>query len=160
MPGQNASAGIESTAETGSQFIFSDEVGAARADGKAEFTLAASGNASAAGTVELTFDINETFPLVTLISMVAPSPDWFVGVHDLSLFDVASGEFKQTVVVELKVYDAGSEDGQGFSLSNADTQPKQPIELLSRINPADHDFINGTGSGGDFIATMTFERIK
>jgi len=160
MPGQNASAGIESTAETGSQGVFSAEVEAAKADGKAEFTLATSSNISAAGTEELTFDINETFPLVTLVSMVAPSPDWFVGVRDLSLFDNTTGEFMQTVVVQLKVYDAGSEDGEAFSLSNADTLPKQPIALLSRINPADHDFVDGVGPGGEIIATMTFERIK
>ena len=47
-----------------------------------------------------------------------------------------------------------------FSLSNADTQPREPVELLSRINVADHDFVNGTSASGDFIATMTFERIK
>ena len=160
MPGQNASAGIESTAETGSQSTLADEVDAAKADGKAEFTLATSGNTSAAGTEELIFDINEAFPLVTLVSMVAPSPDWFIGVHDLSLFDDATGEFKQMVEVQLRVYDAGTEDGDAFSLSNADTQPKQPITLLSRINPASHDFIDGVGSGGEIIATMVFERIK
>jgi hypothetical protein len=160
MPGQMASAGIESTAETGSQSALSAEVDAAKTDGKAEFLLATSGNTSAAGTEELIFDINKTFPLVTLVSMVAPSPDWFVGVHDLSLVDNATGEFMQTLTVQLKVYDAGSEDGQAFSLSNANSQPKQAIALLSRINSTDHDFVDGTGPNGEFIATMTFERIK
>jgi len=147
-------------AETGSQGNLTTEVEAAKADGKAEFTLATSGDINSAGTEELTFDINATFPLVTLVSMLAPSPDWFVGVRDLSLFDDVAGDFKQTVVVELRVYDAGSEDGEAFSLSNPDTQPKQPIALLNRIDPADHDFVDGLGSGGEIIATMTFERVK
>ena len=161
MPGQNASAGIESMAETGSQSALAAEAEAAKDDGKAEFTLVTSGNISASGMAKLTFDINETFPLVTLVSMIAPSPDWFIGVRDLSLFDNATGEFKQTVVVQLKAYDAGTEDGERFSLSNPDTQPKEPIALLNRMDSADHDFVDGIGAvDGEIIATMTFERIK
>lgn len=160
MPARNASDGLEEVAETGNQGTFQTEIEAAKVDGKAEFVLATSGNISAAGAIELEFDINETFPLVTLVSMVAPSPDWFVGVHGIPLLDTATGEFKQTVVVELKVYDAGTENGQSFSLSNADTQPKEPVALLNRIDPVSHDFVDGVGSDGTFIGTMTFERIK
>ena len=63
-------------------------------------------------------------------------------------------------MVDLAVYDAGTEDGQAFSRSNAATSPVQPIELLSRVNVVDHDFVDGVGVNGKFIATMTFERIK
>ncbi len=160
MPGQIASNGIESMAETGSKSALAAEVEAAKADGKAEFLLMTSGNIGAAATEELIFDINETFPLVTLVTMVAPSPDWFIGVHGLSLLDNTTGEFKQIVTVNLKAYDAGTEDGEGFSLANAETLPKQPIDLLNRIVAADHDFVDGISVGGDFIATMTFERIN
>ena len=140
--------------------MFSDEVSAAKADGKAEFLLGTSGNISAAGVTELEFDINEAFPLVTLVSMVAPSPDWFVGVHGVSLMEAATGDFMQTVVVDMAVYDAGTEDGEGFSLNNADTKPKEPVALLSQINQASHDFFEGVGPDGVFAATITFERIK
>ena len=157
--GQMATDGIESMAETGSKSGLSSEVNAAIADGRAEFELSGTGNSNA-GTVELEFDINETYPLVTLVSMVAPSPDWFVGVRDLSLFDTAAGDWKDTVTVDLKVYDAGTDSGSTFTASNADTQPADPIALLSSTVSTDTDFTDGVGSGGEFIATMTFTRIK
>ena len=156
-PGQPATQGIENMAESGSTSALSAEVEAAKAEGKAEFVLTGSGNISAAATGALEFDINQIYPLVTLTSMVAPSPDWFVGVHGLSLFDAAAGDWKQTVTVELKVYDAGTEDGVTFSLNNANASGS--IDLLTS-DPADTNFINGVGSDGKFIATMTFERIK
>jgi len=158
-PGQNASLGIERVAEDGTTGSLSAEFEAAKTDGKAEYIIA-SGSVSTAGTTVLEFDINKLFPLVTLASMVAPSPDWFIGVHGVPLFDEAKGDWKQTVVVDLAVYDAGTEDGRAFSRSNAATSPVQPIELLSRVNVVDHDFIDGVGVNGKFIATMTFERIK
>ncbi len=157
--GQMATDGIESMAETGSKSALSAEVGAAKADGKAEFRLSESGN-TAVGTVEFEFDINQTYPLVTLTSMVAPSPDWFVGVRDLLLFDTAAGDWKDTVTVDLKVYDAGTDSGSDFTSGNSDTQPADPIALLGSTVSTDTDFINGVGSGGEFIATMTFTRIK
>ena len=159
-PGQNASPGLESVAETGAQSIFSAEIEAAKAAGKAEFIVAASDDASASGSVVLEFDINELFPRVTLVSMVAPSPDWFIGVHDVELFDDTSGEWKQTVEFDLAVYDAGTESGQAFSLNNSATDPVDAVTLLNRDDPAEHDFVSGAGSDGKFIATLTFERIK
>ncbi len=162
--GQMATDGIESMAETGSKSGLSSEVNAAIADGRAEFELSGGGNSNA-GMVELEFDINETYPLVTLVSMVAPSPDWFVGVRDLLLllFDTAAGDWMDTVTVDLKVYDAGTDSGVTFTASNADTQPADPIALLTSVS-TDTDFTNGVGpdigSGERFIATMTFTRIK
>jgi len=156
--GQIASGGIENMAETGAKGTLVSEVEAAKADGKAQFLLSGSG-ATASDTVELEFDINPAYPLVTLVSMVAPSPDWFVGVRDLSLFDSAAGDWKQTVVVKLAVYDAGSDSGLVFGAGNADTQPPEVITRLSS-STSDTDFVDGVGPAGEFVATMTFERIK
>lgn len=92
-PGQNASLGIERVAEDGTTGSLSAEFEAAKTDGKAEYIIA-SGSVSTAGTTVLEFDINKLFPLVTLASMVAPSPDWFIGVHGAPLFDEAKGDWK------------------------------------------------------------------
>jgi len=156
--GQLASDGIENMAETGAKGSLTSEIEAAKADGKAQFLLSGSG-ATASDTVELEFDINPAYPLVTLVSMVAPSPDWFVGVRDLSLFDSAVDDWKQTVVVKLAVYDAGSDSGLVFGAGNADTQPPEVITRLSS-STSDTDFVDGVGPAGEFVATMTFERIK
>ncbi len=81
-----------------------------------------------ATTTQSTFEIEVDDPNVTLISMVAPSPDWFVGVSDLSL---RNGEFwVQALTVDLHPYDAGTENGSSFSLNNLATDPQEPIALI------------------------------
>ena len=157
-PGQIASDGIVSMAETGSRSILTAEIEAQKSEGKAEFLLSGAGN-DASGLVEFEFDINQEYSLITLVSMVAPSPDWFVGVRDLSLFDEAENDWKQTMTVSLIVYDAGSDNGLVFEAANADTQPREVITRLSSA-PEDTDFVEGVTEGGEFIGSFTFERIK
>ena len=45
------------------------------------------------------FQIGRDHPLVTLVAMIAPSPDWFVGVHDLGLIE--SGDWVDEMTVDL-----------------------------------------------------------
>ena len=75
--------------------------------------------------VELTTD----FPRVTLTTMVAPSPDWFVGVSGLPLLD-DQGRWLRSHEVNLYPWDAGTEDGGEFSLSNAATSPQGVITSI------------------------------
>ena len=79
--------------------------------------------------------------------MVAPSPDWFVGVSGLTLLD-AGGDWVESLQVDLFPWDAGTEEGSGFSLSNSATSPKGVITNL-----------RGTGKFSNArIATLTFTR--
>lgn len=84
--GETASEGIRLMAERGQQGTLAAEIQAAIPTGNAFFTMTASGLGSPAQRV-ITFPQATTrdFPLLTLCSMVAPSPDWFVGVAGLSL---------------------------------------------------------------------------
>ena len=68
-------------------------------------------------------------PRLTLTSMIAPTPDWFVGVSGLSLLD-SSGNWRDSVTVDLYPWDAGTEDGTGFSLTNAETDPQGVIASI------------------------------
>ena len=157
--GQPASSGIESMAETGSKFTLKSEIEAAKADGKAEFVLSGGGN-SANGTTEFEFDINENYSLVSLVSMIAPSPDWFVGVRDMELYDNVATDWKDTESIDLIVYDSGTDSGVRFTSSDSDTQPKGIISSLTSA-ATDTDFVNGESSlTGKFIGTMVFTRIK
>ncbi len=87
--------------------------------------------------------------LVTLVTMIAPSPDWFVGVSGLSLLD-EEGDWLSSLHVELFPYDAGTEEGAEFSLDNPPTVPQGTITS-----------IRGTGKFTERpIATLTFERFE
>ena len=82
-------------------------------------------------TIELIVD--KDYPLITSATMIAPSPDWFTGVRNLSLIDAENTDpyWLPSVAVSLLGYDAGTEDGISFSLSNPPSNPKQLIHLLS-----------------------------
>ena len=127
-PGGLASPGIEQMAEVGGTSLLSGEVQAAINAGNASAVVLGGGIASP-GNTTTNFQVSSAFPLITLTSMVAPTPDWFVGVHGLDLRDGAG--WKSQVVVDLFGYDAGTEQGTGFSLANPDTVPHQPISLLT-----------------------------
>ncbi len=83
------------------------------------------------GTGVATFDIEVvvSHPLVTLTSMIGPSPAWFVGIGGLSLLDDRQAWHAERHV-DLFPYDAGTEDGAEFRLSNPDTRPRGVITSI------------------------------
>ena len=66
---------------------------------------------------------------ISLISMIAPSPDWFVGLTNISLKE--NDTWIDNLVIDLHPYDAGTENGTQFTLNNLPTLPQQRIRLLS-----------------------------
>jgi hypothetical protein len=85
--------------------------------------------------------------------MLAPSPDWFVGIHNYSLlFD---GEFVDNASIDLVLYDSGSDSGVRYQSSNSATEPASPI---GRVNSEAQDspFVDGEPIAGSF----TIERLS
>ena len=126
-----ASPGIEDVAELGQTSAFKSEINAS--DHVGDIIERGLG---AGGTPEVSVDFATTndHPLVTLLTMIAPSPDWFVGVSGLSLLD-ARGRWLSRLEVDLFPYDAGTEDGNGFSLSNPATVPQGTIASIRGMTP-------------------------
>ena len=95
------------------------------------------------------FSVSADHPFVSLVSMIAPSPDWFVGVADLSLHD---GEgWVDSVTVDLYAWDAGTDDGTVYDAANAPSSPHVPI----------HPLVDGIFKVGDMVpslGTFTFVR--
>ena len=127
-PGELASTGIEVMAETGAKGPLLAEVDALRAAGAADERLSGDFLALSPGAVQMTFDIAEGHSLVSLVTMIAPSPDWFVGVHDLDLF--AGGVWTEELTVDLLAYDAGTDSGPDYTSPDQDTNPAEPIALI------------------------------
>lgn len=127
-PGILASPGVENMAETGSTLRMSQEISALISEGHAELRLLGS-QPGALSSVSIVFDITESHPLVSLTTMIAPSPDWFVGVHDLNL--MRSGLWQEEVILDLLPYDSGTDYGATFTSPDADTDPADPISRLT-----------------------------
>ena len=126
--GRRASDGIKAMAETGSKTPLNDEIRAAQADGTADKLLSGGGIDPSPGSVSLDFVIRRDHPLVTLVSMVAPSPDWFGGVSALSLIE--GGQWVDELTVELFPYDAGTDSGTTYTSADRPTSPREPIERI------------------------------
>ena len=127
-PGETASAGIEAMSEEGSTSPLDAEIEVAITAGTAAGLIQAGGVNPSPGTVSVEFEIGRDHPLVTLVSMIAPSPDWFVGVHGLSL--IQNGDWVSEKTIALLPYDAGTDSGMRFRSPNADTIPRETISLL------------------------------
>ena len=138
--GQLASQGIKDMAERGLTSPLDQEVETAIGAGHAGVVIRGSNIASSPGVATADFSISQAYPLVTLVSMIAPSPDWFVGVSSLSL--LSSGQWTDSLTVELLAYDAGTDCGATYAAPNCISNPPEPIAL----NPA-APFANGVPLG-------------
>lgn len=160
-PGVDASTGIENMAETGSKTALTNEVQAAVTAGSAGQVLSGGGLGFAPSQTTLDFTANRSHPLITLTSMIAPSPDWFVGIRDQSLLQ-ENEDWLESLTIDLVAYDAGTEEGDSFSLNNSATTPQ---EVVFRIETTDDEFdpsfLPASGPVGDPIpiARLVIERI-
>ncbi|WP_419939061.1 spondin domain-containing protein [Candidatus Palauibacter sp.] len=128
-----ATPGIESMAETGSTSALTNEIQAEIPDNALAVVNGSGIRSPGARTIQAV-TLREDFPLVTLVTMIAPSPDWFVGVSGLSLRD-AAGNWIEELEVVLYPYDAGTDSGPSYNSANDDTQPREPIHSLRGVNP-------------------------
>lgn len=146
--GSLSSPGIEAIAETGNQFLLFEEVDALIVQKKA-ITQINIPQPEPTGSISRTVYCNSQFPQFSFASMIAPSPDWFVGVNGLNLY--RNGAWLNDTTIQLFVYDAGTEDGDVFGYNNPATVPQQPVRLLT---PAAATVLaNGNSSLGP-IATV------
>ena len=76
-------------------------------------------------------ETNADYPLVSFITMIAPSPDWFVGVHDFNLCNATTGKWQDATTSELAPYDAGTDSGTRFESPDKITDPQEDIHRLT-----------------------------
>ncbi len=147
-PGQIATDGIELMAETGSKEIFISEINFAIDEGSATALIDGPGIATGDGSGSVEIIVSIDYPQLTITTMLAPSPDWFAGLHNFNLF--VDGEFINDTQIDARLYDAGTDSGVSFTSGDDDTDPRETITLLSS-DPADSDFSNGEPFVGRFI---------
>jgi hypothetical protein len=127
--GSLATDGIRQMAERGRKMPLEMEVQQAIAIGLAEHVLSGPDLDVTPGSASMEFDVSQTFPLVTLVTMIAPSPDWFVGVSGLPLFQ--DGQWRDEVRLEVSGFDAGTDSGTTYRSSDRETTPRDLITRLT-----------------------------
>ncbi|MCH7769902.1 MAG: spondin domain-containing protein [Bacteroidetes bacterium] len=123
--GEIASIGIKNMAETGSKSPLETEIQDFISNGTGNTLISGGGINPLPGEVSLEFDITTSNSMVSVVSMLAPSPDWFIAVSNINLFENDEWVTSKTITVD--IYDAGTDDGETFLSSNKPTIPRAAI---------------------------------
>jgi len=134
--GELASPGMVRMAERGSLIELDDEVFDAIDAGTAgslifetHWFCPEETNHPSCGPMSFEIEVSPEYPLVTLASMLAPTPDWFVGLDSESLME--DGAWVREKVVALYPYDGGTRAQNSFDLFGPLTTPPDPITLIT-----------------------------
>ncbi len=138
--GSKATNGIKEMAETGKTTITTNEIKNYVSNKNAGLVIKGSSLSSSVDTVSFNFNISSNHSLISIVSMIAPSPDWFIGINSLNLME--DGEWIKEKIIDLKVYDSGTDNGNIFTSSNEATTPQENITRLS-TSSSDTDFQDG-----------------
>ena len=102
--------------------------------------------------------VTSNFSKVSIITMLAPSPDWFIGIDSVDLCD--NDKWRESMnVTMLPPYDAGTEDGTAFSTNNSATDPKVNIFEITNNTAGAFNGPNPIPSLGEFRFVKTDESV-
>ncbi|MFK7782140.1 spondin domain-containing protein [Psychroserpens sp.] len=77
--------------------------------------------------------VSSDFPLLSLVSMIAPSPDWMIAINSINLRE--GGTWNNEIIIPLFPYDAGTDSGSNYTSSNQATIPAEPISVVINQSP-------------------------
>jgi len=140
--GEKASEGVEQVAEIGATTDLTNELQVAQ--GKGTVGDYDQGNAlfnKGQGITTMEVSACSKFPLVSVITMIAPSPDWFTGVNAFSLCDTESGQWETSAFISVYPYDAGTDSGADFNSANDNTSPAEPVTAMGQVYGAPEDVL-------------------
>ncbi|MEL6810760.1 MAG: spondin domain-containing protein [Bacteroidota bacterium] len=139
--GGMATQGIEDVAEQGNNTVFFSEVNAAIAANNANNLLDGPSLSTAEGQMIINDIVTtENYPLLSVISMIAPSPDWVIAANSVALLDT-NGDWIDEITIDLYPYDAGTDSGVDYTSANMDTNPQEPISSLQGVTPFSNEII-------------------
>ena len=129
--GKTATKVIEHMAEDGVTATLVDELKVSISEGKGLKSYIASGLSCGVGTISIDVDVSTQFPSMSLATMLAPNPDWYVACVAVNLLN-ENYVFVPNKTVVGHVYDAGTDNGTTFTSSNSDTNPKGTISRITQ----------------------------
>ncbi len=142
--GRTASSGLKLVAENGRATIMKAEFTEAMRRERIGQVLQADGLKKVPGAIKLEFTATESHPLLSFVTMLAPSPDWFTGASAISLRK--EGKWIKRLRVPLWVWDAGTDSGSSYLSANMETQPAQSTRLLATPHVLGTRGLAGIGS--------------
>lgn len=140
--GTKSSAGIKQMAETGKTVALEKEAKQLINDAWA-FTYTVGKRFDAPGKDQVNIEVSSDYRFLTVVSMIAPSPDWFIAIQDVAL--VNEGLWVEELTLPVNSLDAGTDSGSTFTSADKPTSPQGVVKPIDSL--------------GDF-GTITIKRIK
>ena len=130
--GEFAGKGVEVVAETGNPNPLLKELYYAKKKGLVSDIARAKESIDSTDSETLYITVDDDHSLLSLVTMLFPSPDWFTGIRDVELCDRSTGKWKEEIELDsLMAYDAGTDSGKFFDSEDLPTKPVEPISLLT-----------------------------
>ena len=147
-----ATAGVKAVAEVGTTGIIYNEMSALGSHLGQRFRGRSIWPGT--GTSMVTVRVDRHRPLISALSMIAPSPDWIVGVDSVSMCN--GDEWLQRASYDLYLWDAGTDSGLEFRSPNQVTRPQARI---ARITESTTDLSRSMAGVSTPLGRLDFERI-
>jgi hypothetical protein len=128
--GDLASPGIKLMAETGKISILSSEIDLQISQELVYDKFFAQGPASNSENKFISeIKAYKNYHFLSLVSMIAPSPDWFIATRNVNLKN-EDGTWKDEITLDIHGYDSGTDSGEEFTSIN---NPTSPVEEIKRF---------------------------
>jgi hypothetical protein len=141
--------GLERLSEEGRHSPLDEEIRAAIAAGSAGALIETGALRDFGDSLVTTVQVDDAHPMVSLVAMIAPSPDWFTGAASVNL--VENGAWVPSRTVELVAWDSGGDDGTTYKAPDRDANPKKPTTRAA----TPHFVVNGAPVP---VGSVTFTR--
>jgi len=147
--GARPTPGLEALSEQGKHSPLDEEIRSAAATGSVGQLFESGPLKDFGDSLVTTVRVDAAHPMVSLVAMIAPSPDWFTGVANVQLME--NGGWVSSRTLTLNAYDSGGDDGATYKAPDRDTSPKKPT-MIARTR---HFVSNGATVP---VATLTIRR--
>lgn len=111
------------------------------------------------GSSSSVFRVDHRNHLLSLVTMLGPSPDWIVGVSRLELC-TKNNSWTEEKSLYLYPWDAGTDSGISYMSPDSPTYPQEPIRQITSTYPnhTDSPFYEPTGAPMKPVAKLTITR--
>lgn len=127
--GDTASSGLELVAENGRVKTLKAEFAEAQRRRRIGEVIEGPELKTAPGKIVARFEASAAHPLLSFVTMIAPSPDWFTGVAGVPL--QREGAWIESLELPLWAWDSGTDGGATYAAPDLDQQPQQSVRLLA-----------------------------
>ncbi|XP_046394012.1 spondin-1-like isoform X2 [Ischnura elegans] len=157
--GGMASEGLRNVAEKGSTRKLESELKAQSEHIRTIIKARGISYPNVTGKTFAVFRVDNKHHLMSLVSMLVPSPDWIVGVSGLELC-LRNCSWVESKVLNLYPWDAGTDDGITYVSPDSPTQPQDAIRRITSSFPNDarSPFYDPTGAEMKPLARLSLSR--